>query len=152
MSATVSKAVPSSSWDAYITNLISQTADAEGKTYADSACIFSIEDGTRWTSDHHQSSLRMDYTECRQIAKCFKNKDFSLFETNGVMCAGYHYILLRAQDDKTVFASKGSEYIILQATKTAIVAGHCSLDEKNKLHLLYKGVAAISDYLESLEF
>ncbi len=41
------------SWDSYIDNLIGQSTDADGKAQIDRACIISLQDGKKWTSDDH---------------------------------------------------------------------------------------------------
>ncbi len=41
------------SWDSYIENLIGQSKNQDGKAQIDRACIISLEDGKKWTSDNH---------------------------------------------------------------------------------------------------
>ena len=68
---------------------------------------------------------------------------------NGVIAEGKKYNFLRVEDDKLVLAKKkdfGS--ITAQASKTAVVIGHCA--EGGQQGNLNKAVAVIADYLESL--
>ncbi len=69
--------------------------------------------------------------------------------TSGVRVGGEKYQFLREEDKKTVYAKKkGSGAITLQASKTAIVIGHCP--EGSQQGNLNKGVAVIAEYLETL--
>ena len=69
--------------------------------------------------------------------------------SGGVRAGGEKYQFLRVEDDKVVLAKKkGSGAITLQASKTAIVIGHCP--EGSQQGNLNKGVAVIAEYLESL--
>ena len=91
----------------------------------------------------------MQGTEGANIAKCFKNKDFSALMAGGIYVEGIKYQFLRAEDDKVVFGKKKEQgAITMQASKTAIVIAHtaegCQQGNSNK------GVAVIADYLESL--
>ena len=72
-----------------------------------------------------------------------------MFMSNGVRADDQKYNFLRVEDDKTVYAKfkdKGS--VTLQASKTAVVIGHCA--EGCQQGNLNKGVAVIAEYLESL--
>ena len=83
------------------------------------------------------------------IGKCFKTKDFTPFMATGVRAEGVKYNFLREEDGKTVYAKqkeKGS--VTLQASKSAVVIGHCP--EGSQQGNLNKGVAVIAEYLESL--
>ena len=83
------------------------------------------------------------------IGKCFKTKDFTVFMSSGVRAEGEKYNFLREEDGKTVYAKrkeKGS--LTLQASKTAVVIGHCP--EGGQQGNLNKGVGVIAEYLESL--
>lgn len=68
---------------------------------------------------------------------------------SGVYAEGQKYQFLREEDKKVVFAKK-KEFgaITLQASKTAIVIGHCP--EGCQQGNTNKGVAVIAEYLESL--
>lgn len=68
---------------------------------------------------------------------------------SGIRAEETKYQFLREEDKKVVFAKK-KEYgaITLQASKTAIVVGHCP--EGGQQGNLNKGVAVIAEYLESL--
>ena len=68
---------------------------------------------------------------------------------NGVRAEGVKYQFLRVEDDKTVMAKKkGNGALTLQASKTAIVIGHCP--EGSQAGNCNKAVAVIAEYLESL--
>ena len=133
------------SWDSYIDNLLAQTKDS---TEAARACIIGF-DGALWTTAAHPAALKLQVTEARTIARCFKWRDFSTFMTSGVRVEGLKYQFLRVQDDKTVYAMKmGSGAVTLQASKTAIVIAHCP--ERSQQGNVNKGVGVIAEYLESL--
>jgi len=67
----------------------------------------------------------------------------------GVRAEGVSYLFLREEDGKIVFAKKKeSGALTLQASKTAIVIGHCA--EGMQQGNVNKGVAVIAEYLESL--
>ena len=69
--------------------------------------------------------------------------------TSGVRAATVKYQFLREEDKKVVYAKKkGEGAITMQASKTAIVIGHCP--EGSQQGNLNKGVAVIAEYLESL--
>ena len=83
------------------------------------------------------------------IAKCFKSKDFGAFQAGGIWAEGTKYQFLREEDKKLVLGKKKDHgAITMQASKTAIVIAHtaegCQQGNSNK------GVAVISEYLESL--
>ena len=68
---------------------------------------------------------------------------------SGVYAEGEKYQFLREEEGKTVFAKKKEKgAITLQASKTAVVIGHCP--EGGQQGNLNKGVAVIAEYLESL--
>ena len=68
---------------------------------------------------------------------------------NGVRAAGIKYQFLREEDKKIVYGKKkGEGAITMQASKTAIVIGHCP--EGSQQGNLNKGVGVIAEYLESL--
>lgn len=69
--------------------------------------------------------------------------------TSGVWVVGVKYQFLREEDKKVVYAKKKEEgAITMQASKTAIVIGHCP--EGSQQGNLNKGVAVIAEYLESM--
>ena len=83
------------------------------------------------------------------IAKCFKSKDFTLFQSSGVFAEGVKYNFLRQEDGKVVYAKKKDcGAITLQASKSAIVIAH--MPEGGQQGNVNKGVAVIAEYLESL--
>ena len=136
------------SWDSYIENLIAQTKDASGNAHCDKACIIGM-DGSQWTTAGHANALKLQGSEVVNIGKCFKNKDFTPFMATGVRAEGQSYLFLREEDGKIVYAKqKERGSISLQASKTAVVIGHCP--EGGQQGNLNKGVAVIAEYLESL--
>lgn len=137
------------SWDSYIDNLIAQSKDSSGGTHIDRGAIIGIDGGAAWTSAGHGSSLKLQGSEGPNIGKCFKSKDFSAFMAGGVFAEGVKYQFLRQEDSKIVFAKKkGEGALTLQASKTAIVIGHCP--EGGQQGNTNKAVAVIAEYLESL--
>ena len=69
--------------------------------------------------------------------------------SSGVWAEGIKYQFLREEDGKLVLAKKKDHGAIsLQASKTAIVIGHCT--EGGQQGNVNKGVGVIADYLESL--
>lgn len=136
------------SWDSYIDNLLAQCKDTSGNSHCDKAVIIGIDGGAPWTSATHAAGLPVSAEEGAAIARCFKAKDFSSFMQNGVRINGEKYQFLRQEDDKVVLCKKkGSGAISLQASKQAIVIGHCP--EGGQQGNTNKGVAVIADYLES---
>lgn len=91
----------------------------------------------------------MQGNEGPNIAKCFKSKDFTSFQANGIFIEGKKYQFLREEDSKLVLGKlKGSGAITLQASKSAIVIAHCP--EGGQQGNANKGVGVIADYLESM--
>lgn len=137
------------SWDSYIDNLMQQCKDASGNTHCDKGCIIGLDGGAAWTTASHVSALPISSDEGSAIARCFKSKDFSSLMQNGVRVNGEKYQFLRTEDDKVVICKKkGKGALTLQASKTAIVLGHCP--EGGQQGNTNKGVAVIADYLESV--
>lgn len=137
------------SWDSYLDNLCAQSKGSDGSAHIDKCCIIGIDGGAKWTTDGHPNALTMADDECANIARTFKSKDFSPFMANGFKACGVKYQFLREEDGKLVIAKKkGEGAISMQASKTAIVVGHCP--EGGQQGITNKGVAVIADYLESL--
>ncbi len=137
------------SWDSYIDNLIAQTKDTAGREHVDKACIIGLDGGAGWTTTGPANALKLSPLEGGKIAKCFKSKDFTPFQVDGVYAEGVRYQYLRELDGKIVYAKKkGSGYLSLQTSKTAVVVAHCP--EGSQAGNANKGVAVIADYLESM--
>ena len=135
------------SWDSYIDNLIAQTKDANGVAHCDKACIIGM-DGSNWTTHNHPNAVKLHGNESRTIAKCFKTKDFRYFMTEMVQVEGRSHTFIKEEDGKIVYARWSKSGYTLQASKTAIVIGHCP--EGSQHGNLNKGVAVIAEYLESV--
>lgn len=132
------------SWDSYIDNVVAQAQEGN----CDKACIIGL-DGSQWTTQGHPKALKLNPTEAANIAKCFKNKDFSNFMAGGVHAEGVKYQFLREEDGNTVLAKKKDQgSMSLRASKTAIVIGHSP--EGGQQGQLNKGVNVIAEYLESM--
>jgi len=137
------------SWDSYIDNLVAQSKDSSGTVHVDKAVLFGLDGGALWTSNSHANSLKITPTESANIARCFKNKDFSAFMSSGVIAEGMKYQFLREEDKKIVLAKKkGNGALTLQASKTAIVCAHCV--EGGQQGNANKAAGVIAEYLESL--
>nr|Q9U0E6.1 RecName: Full=Profilin [Suberites domuncula]CAB65408.1 profilin [Suberites domuncula] len=137
------------SWDSYLDNLVAQSKDASGTAHVDRCCIIGLDGGAAWTTAGHACALKLQGQEGPNIAKCFKSKDFTAFMSGGVRAEGEKYQFLREEEGKTVLAKKkGNGAITLQASKTAIVLGHCP--EGGQQGNTNKAVGVIADYLESL--
>ncbi|XP_033110607.1 profilin [Anneissia japonica] len=137
------------SWDSYIDNLLAQTKDSSGAAHADKACIIGLDGGAPWTTAGHANALKLQGQEGPNIARCFKSKDFTPFMSGGILCESTKYQFLREEDKKLVLGKKKEHgAITLQASKTAIVIGHCP--EGSQQGNLNKGVAVIAEYLESM--
>ncbi|XP_069135109.1 profilin-like [Argopecten irradians] len=137
------------SWDSYLDNLVAQSKDSSGTAHADKACIIGLDGGGKWTTDSHSCAFKLDAGECAQIAKSFKAKDFSACQAGGITMEGVKYQFLREEDKKVVMAKKKDHgAVTCQASKTAIVIGHCP--EGGQQGNTNKAVAVIADYLESL--
>ena len=94
-------------------------------------------------------SFQVTAQEAASIGACFKSGSFDNFMTSGVRTEGTKYQFLREEDKKMVYAKKkGEGAITMQASKTAIVIGHCP--EGGQQGNLNKGVGVIAEYLESL--
>jgi len=136
------------SWDSYIDNLIAQCKDPSGNAHCDQGVIIGLDGGAPWTTASTPSGLSISAEEGAVIARCFKSKDFSPFMSNGVTVGGIKYQFLREEDQKVVLCKKkGSGALTLQASKQAIVIGHCP--DGGQQGNTNKGVAIIADYLES---
>ena len=69
--------------------------------------------------------------------------------SSGVRAEGQKYNFLREEDNKVAYVKyKGVGSITLQASKQAVVIGHCP--EGGQQGNLNKGVNVIAEYLESL--
>ena len=135
------------SWDSYIDNLIAQTRDTNGVAHCDKACIIGM-NGSIWTTLGHPNAVKLQGSESLNIARCFKTKDFTPFMANMVRLEGQNYTFIKEEDGKIVYARYYKSGYTLQASKTAIVIGHCP--EGCQHGNLNKGVAVIAEYLESL--
>jgi profilin len=134
------------SWDAYIDNLIAQSKGADGSENVDRACIVGMDGGAPWTSAAHPSALKLQGPEGPNIARCFKSKDFTTFQSGGVRVEGTSYMFLREEDGKIVNAKKkGSGSLTMQCSSTAIVIGHCP--EGGQAGKCNVAVGRIADYL-----
>ena len=136
------------SWDSYIDNLIAQTRDTNGVAHCDKACIIGM-NGSIWTTHGHPNAVKLQGSESLNIARCFKAKDFTSMIGHFVCLEGSQYFFMREEDGKIVYGKeKERGSYTLQASKTAIVIGHCP--EGCQHGNLNKGVAVIAEYLESL--
>ena len=88
--------------------------------------------------------------EAANIAHCFKSKDFSYFQSNGVYAEGKRYTFLRELDEGKVVLAKDKGYgaVTIQASKTAVIIAHTA--EGAQQGNTNKGVAVIAEYLESM--
>ena len=136
-------------WDSYIDNLIAQSKDASGIAHTDKACIIGLDGGAKWTTDQHPNALKLMPREAESIAKCFKEKFFTPFMTDGVHVEGLYHVFLREDfNGKIVYAKRQFYGVTLHASKTAIVIGRTA--EGMQQGNTNKAVAAIAGYLESL--
>ena len=130
-------------------NLLAQSRDANGAPHIDRACIIGLDGGAPWTTPGHANGLKLHGQESAVIAKCLKLKDFTSFMTNGVRVEGVMYTFLREMDEKIVLAKhKGHGAVTFQASKTAVVIGHCP--EGSQHGNCNKAVGIVAEYLESL--
>lgn len=136
------------SWDSYIDNLIAQSKDGTGSPHVDKACIIGL-DGAKWTTDGHANAFKLTPTECGNVAKCFKSKDFTPFMAGGIHAEDTKYQFLRVEDDKLALGKKKDHgAVTMQASKTAIVLAHCP--EGGQQGNTNKAVGVIAEYLESI--
>ncbi|ESN93631.1 hypothetical protein HELRODRAFT_115501 [Helobdella robusta] len=136
-----------SGWDSYIDNLIAHCKDCKGESHCDKGSIIGF-NGAKWTSDTHKNALKITQAEATTIGASFTSKNFSNFQASGIVVEGQKYQFLREEDGKLVLAkSKGLGGLTLQASKTAIVIGHCP--EGKQQGNVNKGVANIAEYLET---
>ena len=106
-------------------------------------------DGSCWTTCNHPNAVKLQGREGTNIAKCFKAKDFTSIIGHFVYLEGKQYFFMREEDGKIVCGKRKDDgAYTLQASKTAIVIGHCP--EGCQQGNLNKGVAVIAEYLESL--
>ena len=125
-----------------------QLRDTNGVAHCDKACIIGM-DGSNWTTHGHPNAVKLQGCESRNIARCFKTEDFTPFMATMVYLEGQSYTFIKEEDGKIVYAKqKEKGGYTLQASKTAIVIGHCP--EGCQHGNLNKGVAVIAEYLESL--
>lgn len=137
------------SWDSYLDNMVAQSKDQSGAENVDRCCIIGLDGGAKWTTDGHGNAFKLSTDECANIARCFKSKDFGPLMSSGVHAEGVKYQFLREEDGKLVLAKKKDQgAITCQASKTAIVIGHCP--EGKQQGMTNKAVATIAEYLESL--
>ena len=137
------------SWDSFLDNLVAQSKSTDGSINTDKGCIFGLDGGQTWTTTIHQYAFAMSDEERADIARLFKAKDFTPFMMSGVVAAGVNYQFIQGENDKLVHAKKNGEgAITIEASKTAIVIGHCpeGRDHGNN----NKAVGMIAGYLELL--
>eukprot|EP00918_Siedleckia_nematoides_P083624 GHVU01183311.1.p1 GENE.GHVU01183311.1~~GHVU01183311.1.p1 ORF type:complete len:141 (+),score=3.07 GHVU01183311.1:69-491(+) len=136
------------SWDSYVDSLISYTRDHTGTVHCDKGGIISLDGGAPWTTQGGATTLEFAGSEAQTIANCFKSKDFSVMQANGIRISGVKYQFLREEEGRIVYGRcKGSGGIAIQKSKSAIVIGHCA--EGSQAGQLNKGVSQIAEYLES---
>lgn len=130
-------------WDAYIDNIITGSGNN-----ADKAGIIGLDGGAPWTTGQHPNGIVLQGTEGTTIASCMKSRDFTNFQTNGVVFEGKKYRFLREEDDRKILMAKLKENgaITAQSTKTAIVLAHCK--EGGQHGNVNIAVKAIAEYLE----
>lgn len=67
--------------------------------------------------------IKLSQDECTKIAQAFTARDFTTFQSNGVMIEGQKYQFLSQQDNKVVFAKKkDSGSVTMQSTKQGMFA------------------------------
>ncbi|CAH1801073.1 unnamed protein product, partial [Owenia fusiformis] len=130
------------SWDSYIDNLIGHTAGN-----CDKACIIGL-DGSKWTTDGHDKALKIQASEAATIGQAMTSKDFTPFQTSGILVEGIKYQFLRGEDTLVLGKKKDNGAITFQSSKKAIVIGHTA--EGQQQGNTNKGVGVIAEYLESL--
>jgi len=131
------------SWDSYIDNLLGQCTG-----HADKGCIIGY-DGSKWTTDGHANAIKITTPEAQAIGAAFKSKNWSTFQSSGIVIEGVKYQFLRTEDDKIALGKKKEMgAVTLHASKTAVVIAHTK--EGSQHGTTNKGVAVIGDYLESL--
>jgi len=130
------------SWDGYLDNLAGHCGGA-----MDVGAIIGL-DGSKWTSDDHQMSLKITAAEAKTIGAAMRSQDFTTFQANGIHIAGVKYQFLRGDENLALGKKKDNGAITMQASKTAIVIGH--MIEGKSQGNVNKGVAVIAEYLESL--
>jgi len=137
-------------WDDYINRLIASTRDAKGVAHCDKVCIIGL-DGSFWTTTNHPNAIKLSRNEARTIAECFKAKDFTPYMGSMVYIENrsHVYTFLKEDEGKILYARGGGcGSYTLQASKTAVVIGHCQ--ENWQQGNLNKGVYVIASHLESL--
>ena len=137
------------SWDSYIDNLVAHSQDGTGSAHVDKACIIGLDGGAAWTTQGHACSFKLNPTECANIARAFKNKDFTTFQANGVHCEGVKYQFLRVDTDGMVLGKKKDcGAVSLGASKSAIVIAHTK--EGQQQGNSNKAVMVIVEYLKGM--
>lgn len=129
-----------------------RSKDDNGSCHVDKGTIIGIDGGVPWTQGSDTNIMCMAQEEGAKIAHCFKTNDFSSLQANGVIVEGVKYQFLRVADigsgSKLVLAKKkDSGALTIQASKTAIVVGHCP--EGGQHGNTNKAVSYIAEYLES---
>lgn len=131
------------SWDSYIDNLIGRSQGS-----IDRASIIGLNGGGKWTT---KQEIKLTTDEAAKIAQAFTARDFSSFQSNGVMIEGQKYQFLSQQDNKIVFAKKKDHgAVTMQCSKQAIVIGHTP--EGKAQGAAAVAVAGIADYLEGQNY
>ena len=118
-----------------------------GLGHTDKAAIIGL-DGSKWTTNQHIQSLKISLSEAAVIGKAFKDKDFTIFQAEGVWIEGVKYQFLRGDDNFALAKKKDNGAITMQKSKTAVVIGHTK--EGGSIGTTNKAVAVIAEYLESL--
>lgn len=133
------------SWDSYIDSLVGYSLGSDGSAHVDKGCIIG-QDGSLWTTHGHAKALKLSPAEAAKVGNCFKAKDFTSLQAGGIHAEGTKYRFLRADGTETIYGKmKGCGALTIQATKTAIVIGHCP--EGGQQGNCNKAVAAMAEYL-----
>ena len=134
------------SWNLYIDILLDFSKDEEKNCHVDKACIIGKE-GAKWTTDEHQSAIKIAAEEMEPIVEAFEKKDFTALQTNGVKCEGITYKFLRGEDDTVLAKLKDHGALVIQCSQSAIVIAH--MPEDKQQGKVNHAVGKLVEHLES---
>lgn len=110
-----------------------------------------MDGGSPATTHGHAKAFKLQGTEASTIAKVFKDKDFAVFQANGIQCEGVKYQFLREFQGNTVFAKrKDAGSVCLEASNSMVIIAHCK--EGSQAGGTNKAVHVIADYMKSVGY
>lgn len=138
------------SWDSYVTSVVDGSKDASGQHHIDRVALCG-KSGGAWTSSTTPNSLQITQDETIAIGKALSSKNFSEFQSHGVVVEGVKYQFLREEDGIRIMAKKkGNGGITIEATNQAFIVAHCP--EGSQQGICNTAVNRVAQYLRDSNY